>query len=259
MRTLIAATLLATTIVGAASAESVEQTSAGKPSVSIGGGVMVKPEYSGADTYDTTGIPVISAKKEITPGNTIYLQGFQAGVDHSFDDRLTVGAVLSYRGERDSSDSSRLTGMDDIDAAFEVGPKVRYQLTPQIGLVGTALFDVSDAHDGYTARGGADYLLPLSEMTILTLAAGLNYGSDDFNNTYYGVPAAKAIAGRPAYTADAGFTNVDASVAVVHTLTRHWSLTGRVGADYLIGDSADSPLVDAELQPSLILGATYKF
>lgn len=259
MRTLLTLAAIATALTSVAGAESREQTSSGKPSVTIGGGVVIKPDYSGADTYDTIAIPVISAKKEITPGNTIYLQGFQAGLDHAIDDQLSVGAVLSYRGKRDSSDSSRLTGMNDIDAALEVGPKVRYQVNQQFGIVGTALFDVTDAHDGYTARVGADYALPLTEITMLTLSGGLNYGSDDYNNTYYGVRTNQVAPGRPAYKADAGFTNVDLGVGVRHALTNNWALTGRLGADYLLGDSADSPLVDQEVQPSLMLGVAYKF
>ncbi|RYG59523.1 MAG: MipA/OmpV family protein [Alphaproteobacteria bacterium] len=259
MRTLAVLSLLAATATAAHAQDSRTQTGANRPSVSIGAGMMIKPDYSGADTYETLPLPMITASKEITPGNTLYLRGLEAGLDHAFDEQLTVGLVARYGFERDSSDSSRLTGMDDIDAAIEFGPKIRYQATQQLGLEAKVLFDVSDAHDGYTARIGADYALPLSAVTSLKLDGGLKYGSDDYNNTYYGVTASEARPGRPAYQPDAGIGSVEAGVTLRHALTNRWSVQGRVGAEYLLSDVADSPLVDEELQPSAMFGVAYTF
>src|SRR5690606_21888628 len=108
MRTFAMLALLAATT-AAANAQHRTQTSAGKPSLTIGAGMVFKPEYSGADTYDSTPIPMISASKEITPGNTIYLRGLEAGLSHAFNEKFSAGAVVNYRFERDSSDSSMLS------------------------------------------------------------------------------------------------------------------------------------------------------
>lgn len=258
MRTLATLALLAATTV-AANAQDRVQTSSGKPSLTIGAGMAFKPDYSGADTYDSTPIPVISASKEITPGNTIYLRGLEAGLTHAFDEQFSAGVVASYRGERDSSDSSKLTGMPDIDGAIEFGPKVRYQATQQLGFEGKILFDVSDAHEGYTARIGADYAIPLSAVTMLKLDGGVSYGSDDYNNTYYGVTAAQARPDRAAYQPDAGIGSVDAAATLRHSFTDNWSVSARAGAEYLLADVADSPLVEQELQPYAVLGIAYTF
>lgn len=278
MKTIAAAAVLAATLATAAHAQSGSGTSysdsyssSGKsyddtstsssdmPSITIGGGVMVRPDYSGADTYKTSVLPALVVQKEITPGNTAYFKGLTAGLDHVVNTQLTVGAMADYRFGRDSSDSNRLSGMDDIDGAIEIGPKVRYQLTPQIGLVGTALFDISDAYNGYTARAGADYVLPLDKLTMLTVAGGLNYGSSNYNNTYYGVKSFQARPDRQAYSPGSGFTNFDASVGVRRLITKHWSVQGRLGADYLISDVSDSPLVEENFQPNLFLGVAYTF
>ena len=258
MRTVAILALLAATTT-AAHAQNRTETSANKPSVTIGAGMLFKPEYSGSDEYDSTPLPMISANKEITPGNTIYLRGLEAGLDHAFSDQLSAGLVAKYRFERDSSDSSKLAGMRDIDGAIEFGPKIRYQATPQLGLEGKLLFDVSDAHEGYTARVGADYAIPLSQVTMLKLDGGVNYGSEDYNNTYYGVTAAEARAGRPAYQPDAGIGSIDAGATVRHAFSQRWSVSARVGAEYLLSDVADSPLVEQEFQPSAMLGIAYTF
>lgn len=259
MRTLAILSLLAVTATAAHAQDSRAQTISNRPTLTLGGGVLIKPDYSGADTYDTLPIPMISASKEITPGNTIYLRGLEAGLDHAFTDQLTGGIVARYGFERDSSDSSKLAGMSDIDAAIEFGPKIRYQATQQLGLEAKVLFDVSDAHDGYTARVGADYAIPLSAVTMLKFDGGVKYGSDDYNNTYYGVKASEALANRPAYQPDAGIGSIEAGATLRHAFTNRWSVQARLGAEYLLSDVADSPLVDQEFQPSAMLGVAYTF
>ena len=229
------------------------------PAVTLGAGVMYAPEYSGSDEYEATFLPMISAKTEITPGNTLYLRGLTVGLDHMVDERLTVGLMGAYRFGRDSDDSAKLNGMSDIDAAFEMGPKVRFQATPNLGLEANVLMDVSGAYDGFTARAGADYAMPLTEVTMLTFSGGLNYGSEDYMDTYYGVPAGQTTSTRPAYSAEGGLSHADVKVSVRHSFTHNWSVTGSAGADYLLGDAADSPLVDEELQPKVMLGVAYSF
>ncbi len=258
MRTYATLALLAATTV-AAHAQDRVQTSADKPTVTIGAGMVFKPDYSGADTYDSTPLPMISASKEITPGNTIYLRGLEAGLSHAFNEQFSAGVVANYRFKRDSSDSEMLSGMQDIDGAIEFGPKVRSQATQQLGFEGKVLFDVSDAHDGYLARAGADYAIPLGQVTMLKLDGGVTYGSDDYNNTYYGVTAAQARPGRPGYQPDAGLASIDAGATLRHAFTNNWSVSARVGADYLLADVADSPLVEQEFQPSAMLGIAYTF
>lgn len=257
MKTLSFAVAAAVLATGAAHAQSYAQT-ANSP-LTIGVGAVYAPEYSGADDYKARPIPLINAKTEVTPGNTLYFKGLTAGLDHQIDERLTVGLMGSYRWERDSSDSDTLRGMDDVDGAFEIGPKVRFQATQQLGFEGNMLFDASDAHGGMTARAGADYALPLSEVSLLTLAGGVNYGSEDFVQTYYGVPVSRATPTRAAYSPSAGITHFDVNVGVRHSFTQNWSMMGGVGADYLIGDAADSPLVKEELQPKVMLGIAYSF
>ncbi len=256
---ILAGTALAATILLATGAHAQSYAQTEKPMFTLGAGVVVAPEYSGSDSYDTYALPLISFEREISPGNTVYLKGLNAGLDHALDERLSVGLMASYRFDRESDDSTSLAGMRDVDAAIEIGPKVRLQATPQLGFEATMLVDTANSHNGFTGRAGADYAMPLSEVTMLTFSGGVNYGSEDFVETYYGVTAAEARVGRPAYSPDAGFTHLDAGVGVRHSFTPNWSVQGRLAADYLLGDTADSPLVKDEFQPKLMLGLAYSF
>jgi outer membrane scaffolding protein for murein synthesis (MipA/OmpV family) len=99
----------------------------------------------------------------------------------------------------------------------------------------------------------------LGTPLVLEANLGATYGSKKLNNTYFGVPSGAARADRPAYLPGAGWQSVNAGVAATYALTERWSLRGGLSADYLLGDVADSPLVEESFQPTVMLGALYRF
>ena len=46
---------------------------------------------------------------------------------------------------------------------------------------------------------------------------------------------------------------------LVYPLAGNWAVLANVGADYLVGDAADSPLTETPLQPRVLVGVGYKF
>lgn len=225
--------------------------------VEVGAGVIVGSEYPSGGALKARPIPLINARAG-TDNGTLYLRGTEAGYDHNISDRLSAGVVGNYRFERDN-DSNALSGMRKIDGAFEVGPKVRAQMTPNWGVEAKALIDASGAHNGYTARLGTDYRTQLTERTDGFATVGVNYGSENFNNAYYGVRGNEARPGRPAYNPGDGLSHVDAMVGGSYALNPCWKLKAGVGADVLVGDVSSSPLVGRHVQPKMLLGATYTF
>jgi outer membrane protein len=226
--------------------------------IEVGGGAIISPRYPGSGALEVRPIPLINARTGVGTGGTLYLRGTEAGYDQLISDRVSVGVVGNYRFERDD-DAAELSGMQDVDGAFEVGPKVRAQVTPNWGVEAKALADVSGAHDGYTARLGTDYRTKLTDRVDSFATVGLNYGSEDFNNAYYGVRPGEARPGRPAYSPDGGISHVDAMVGGSYALNPCWKLKAGVGADVLVGDVADSPLVEREIQPKMLVGLSYTF
>ncbi|WVJ74288.1 MipA/OmpV family protein [Paracoccus marcusii] len=100
-------------------------------------------------------------------------------------------------GKRESSDDAALTGLDDIDRAYELGLRVSYGAGPV-----TAYGSVRrgfEGHEGITGEVGAKYRTELSDRVTLWSGAEVVYGNDDFNNTYFGVtPAESVTSGLPA-------------------------------------------------------------
>jgi MipA family protein len=238
------------------------QPQQGDSVVMLGAGVAVTPRYAGSSAYQTLALPYVIAETSLAPQHKVYLRGLNAGYEYQLSDRISVGLDGTYRMERDSSDDAELAGMADVDGTIEVGPRVRLQLNEQVGLEGRLHADVGGEHKGYETYLGGDVRQPVNVLgTPLMLEAnlGATYGSKKLNNTYFGVPGSAARADRPAYLPGAGWQSVNTGVAATYAVTPNWSLRGGVSADYLIGDVADSPLVEEQFQPTVMLGALYRF
>lgn len=228
----------------------------------LGAGVAVTPRYAGSSAYQARALPYIIAHTTLAPQHRVYLRGLSAGYEYLLSDRLTVGLDGTYRMARDSSDDAELSGLADVDGTIEVGPRVRLQLNEQVGLEGRLRADVGGEHKGFESYLGGNLRQPVSLMGVpLQLEAnlGATYGSKKLNNAYFGVPTGAARPDRPAYQPGAGWQSVNAGVAATYGLTPNWSLRGGVAADYLIGDVSDSPLVEESFQPTVMLGALYRF
>jgi outer membrane protein len=226
----------------------------------VGAGVLVQPTYSGSGSYKAYGVPLLDISKDLTPGNnTVYAKDFTAGYDYHVSDRVLLGLQGAYKFERSTNDDSRLTGMRKVDQTLEVGPRLRAQITPQWGVEGKLLADTMNRNGGYEGRIGTDYVQPINPCLTGFATVGLNYGSKDYNNSYYGVASNEALPGRPATNVGAGFNSVDLGVGTKYHVNDHIALRTSVGADVLIGDAGDSPIVNKQFQPKAMAGVTYTF
>lgn len=243
MKTLLALTVLAASAATAAQAQ--DFGFAGRAfSVDLGVGVDVGPDYPGSDDAEA-GPWLIWRNAGFGQPGTPQREGF--AISPSF------GTV----GEREASDNDDLTGMDDIDAAYELGLRVSYGAGPV-----TAFGSVRkgfDGHEGLTGEIGAKYRTDLSDRVSLWSGLSLGYGDGDYNATYFGVTPPEAAPGRPAYDIGGGFNKASISFEARYALTENTALLGEVEYGKLIGDAADSPVVQDEYQPSLKLGIVRKF
>lgn len=231
----------------------------GPDHVEVGAGVLVAPKYIGSAQQKAYGVPIFDVKKDVAPGHTLYLKDTAGGYDYHLSDRVLVGVQGAYKFERSASGNSRLAGMRKIDETLEVGPRLRAQITPQWGVEGKVLADTMNRNGGYEARVGTDYTQPINPCLTGFGTVGLNYGSKDHNNSYYGVAGNEALPTRPGYNVGAGFSSVDVGIGTRYALTEHVSARTSVGADLLVGDARKSPIAEQTLQPKLLAGLTYTF
>jgi outer membrane scaffolding protein for murein synthesis (MipA/OmpV family) len=187
----------------------------------VGGLVYVSPKFEGAKSYQVTGFPFIAP----------------AG----FGDNGIV----------------QIKGADDV----------RFRVLQFNGLeFGPLAFSVSYHHQvtgdetGGLIRFGAEAVTRLAPSVKLTTGIGTNYATDDYMTAFFGVNAAQSVAsGLPVYNPSAGFKDVYIGATAAIDLNDRWTLLliGRYA--HLIGDAADSPIVETESQFYGGAALSYKF
>lgn len=213
-------------------------------SVDLGVGADIGPDYPGSEDAEA-GPWLIWRNAGFGQPGTNEAEGF--ALSPSF------GTV----GEREASDNPELAGLADLDRAYELGLRVSYGTGPLT--TSASVRRGFDGHEGLTGELGARYRTDLSDRVSLWSGLSLGYGNDDYNDTYFGVDSPQAAPGRPAYDIGGGFNKAAVTFEARYALTENTALLGEVEYARLIGDAADSPLVQDRNQPSIKLGIVRRF
>jgi len=101
------------------------------------------------------------------------------------------------------------------------------------------------------------------ERTMVALRASTTYANSDYMDAYFSVNSHNI--GRSTldyYDADAGFKDVGLTCVISYQFNKNWGATGVLGLTRLIGDAADSPVVDDAGDENQFLAGimgTYRF
>lgn len=233
--------------------------------ISLGGAAVYKPEFQGADENETVPFPLINVRN---------LFGFNlAGTGLSYDllrkrgtDRrweVAVGPSLSLDLGREEDDSPFLNGLGDIDSSLLAGGFLRARYGPVMLNVSGGQ-DVADGHDGALIGLRLGVMVPLGRRLRLTPGVSATWASEDYMQSYFGITGAQAAGSIYApFSPEAGFKDVGVNLNVTYAIAGNWSATARVAYTRLVGDSADSPIVEgpggSENQVTALLGISYRF
>jgi MipA family protein len=226
-----------------------------------GGIGIIAPKYEGSKSYEAVGVPFAF------PG------GKDGDDDLSFVDLDSVQYRIIKAGSfeagplaglwlgRSDTDGAKLAGLGDIDAGLVIGGYGAYRL-------GYTKFQASYHHQvtgeevGGLLRFRVDAEVPVSPGFKLLAGVGTNYATNRFMDKNFGVSAsqtATSLAGLPAYNPGADFKDVFVGAGLEMDLSERW--TARLYGEYsrLIGDAADSPLIETEDQFFGLLAISYQF
>lgn len=244
MRRLFALLLFAAAAVSAAPPAHAQTTEAKKDEqlhLSIGGGAIYAPTYLGSDNYDADPIPLF----DLRYADRAFLST-RDGLGANLAPRGSnwrAGPVLKYRMARDQDDDAALRGMGDVDAAGEAGGYVHYDLRPFT--LGAELRQGFGGHDAVIGDLFVNWSTKLSDSLMLTVGPKATMASRDFTETYFGVtPGQAARSGYRAYAPDGAFMSYGLGASLRYRVNDYLSLGGFAGIDRIVGDAADSPLVD---------------
>jgi MipA family protein len=229
--------------------------------VTLKGNLRVGPSYPGADDFSFIGYPSASLRRAGTP------ERFSApddGLSFSFleESALRFGVVGRFQSGRYLQDDRRLFGLEKINWAVEPGVFVEYW--PVEFLRARAEIRRGfNGHEGFVADLGLDWVQRFGAFTT-SLGPRLSLGDNEFTRTYFGVtPVEAALNGQVTpYRPSGGITSVGATAAATYEWSPQWSTTAFVSYKHLVGDAADSPIVQrfgSEHQVGLGLTVSYSF
>lgn len=224
-----------------------------KWSLTIGVGGGVSPDYEGSNDYEFGFGPNISA----TWRNTIFYRGKSIGVNIIRQKDLKAGLIAARAAKRKEDDNDKLEGLGDVDSGIEVGGFVSYRNRPW-RFNAEARQEVDSGHEGALLELSVGTDLPLAKPLVF-VELGTTLVDDDYMESFFGVDSQQsADSGLKKYNADAGIKDVNLSISAGYPLSDRWRIAAMVEYKRLLGDAADSPIVDDKNQFTAGLGLTYR-
>jgi MipA family protein len=224
--------------------------------VTVGGGAAVAPKYEGSKDLEVSPVPFLS----VVYGERFFIgtdKGLGAKIWSSDDFNLAVAA--NYAGGRKRKDGPLLRALDEIDTGVSLNVSASYTVFQFLSFSAGLTRDFG-AGDGLQAQFGVDAVLPVSDKLSFTAGASTTWADDQYMKTYFGISTAASLrSGLRAFHADAGFKRVDFNIGAAYLISDRWTLTGQVGVGLLLGDAADSPIVEKDTQPFGVVGLGYRF
>ncbi|MEP3113719.1 MipA/OmpV family protein [Nisaea sp.] len=216
--------------------------------VLIGAGAIATPDYEGSDDYEVSPLPLV----KISYKDRVFLDGPSLGANlliwngSDAGNQLKIGPLVRYQMGRDEDDNDALKGLGNVDGSAEIGGFISYDAGPFSAGI-TAFQDVGDGHEGMTIELEAGYKHRFNESWSMRAGIATSWADENYTQSFFGIDSGQSLrSGYREYTPDAGFKDVSLSIGVNYAVNENWNLTGRLGYSRLLGDTADSPIVDEQ-------------
>jgi MipA family protein len=262
LRAMIRALLTAVLLLAAAPASGQDAVPIITPTMPnyVGFGLGVTPDYIGADTYFFGGLPLARYQFEDSYRYASLVGTFVDlnVVNHPI---IRFGPTAQLRFGRSNVSNRAVRQLPSISTTVEAGvfgglefvnpsdPRKRLRLDLRIQQ------DLASEHEGWIASSGIQGWYPIEGLAEVGVALGTTYGSGDYMSTFFGIQERySAPSGLPAYDADAGFRDVRLTLGAMVPVTEHWLVGAGVMFMRLVGNAADSPIVDDAGSPNQISG-----
>ncbi|WP_417330555.1 MipA/OmpV family protein [Halomonas cupida] len=227
--------------------------------VVLGVGAAVAPRYEGSDDYQVSPVPMVDVQK----GRFFARLGDGIGL-HVIDTKnFLVGVGVDWMQGYDEEDVPDGIGELDGEPGGKVFASARFGGVIA-SLSGTQVLDEGSEEErglkGLIVDAELSYPYPLTERLMLVPGASVSWADASYMNSYFGIDASSAaVSGLDIHEPSSGVKDVSLRVGFNYRINENWNLTGAVGVSRLMGDAADSPLVESESQPNALVGISYEF
>lgn len=228
-------------------------------------GVIANPKFVGGDEYNITPIPYLDFRYLDDKG-TRYFANVPQGLggflyrkrDRQAGTFINVGLALAPGfNVRDDS----IEGLDEIGISTEARMYLEAGGRRWVAAANIAQ-DVGSGHEGAYIDMSLQLRGRLGNGSgFYAVGPILRMGDDTYKGSFFGVTEQESVAtGLPAYNADGGVERVGLGGLVSLPLGQSkWRLTTLLRVNSLIGDAADSPIVQDETQFFFLTAFTRPF
>jgi len=214
-----------------------------KWALSIGVAAGVAPDYEGSNDYGFGFGPSISASWR----DTIFYKGKSLGANLIRRENLKAGLIVARAAKRKEDYNDKLEGLGDIDGGLEVGGFVSYKNKPW-RFKAEARQEVDSGHEGALVELSAGTDLPFTKPLVF-IELGTTWASDNYMESFFGIDSQQsANSGLERHNANAGIKDVNISISAGYPINNRWRIGAMAEYKRLLGDAADSPIVDDKNQ-----------
>jgi outer membrane protein len=221
------------------------------------------PRYEGSQDYQPLVMPLIAAEFD----NGVYLNPLQGlGYRRPLGEAAFASIAVGYDYGRRDRDHDLVPGSDHLRGMGHVPGSVLVVLQAGLNLPGdlvlSATLDqpVTETQRGWGGRVELTAPVWLAPTNQITVTGGVHTASERYARTYFGVTDRQAAnSGFDAYTARAGIDNLRVAVDWTHVFTPNWMVKTTAGVSRLVGDAADSPIVQTKENYLFMSALVYRF
>ncbi|MEM7662956.1 MAG: MipA/OmpV family protein [Pseudomonadota bacterium] len=213
-------------------------------------GAAALPEFEGAERLRP--VPLIVSRFSAL-GTEVEIEGLEGRVDllpHPVWRAGPAFGVILPRND-DFIDTAAVTALESIDTAVELGGFVGFRVPfgnlKEGTLTGTTTVrhDVLGSHSALTVDSELEYFFAVNRMLRVGVAANASFATSDYFDTYFSVDADGAAAsGLTEFDAGGGARDVGFEAFSILSFSERWGIFSRVAYNRLLGDAADSSIVE---------------
>jgi MipA family protein len=260
LRRIVLAAIFATTLPVAAMAVDTDKT--GYWTVAVGFDGWFLPRWQGSDgNYIFAPVPLLDVRKAGTPER---FHGPRDGFGMALLElgQFRAGPVVAIRLPRKEYKDVKLTGLGDVDTAYEFGVFTEYMWAPWLR-TRAEVRQGTGGHHGVVADLFADAIGAISRQLTVSAGPRITLATDSATSPYFSITSAQSAAsGLPVFDAKGGVRAYGAGAKARYLWTQQWGTHVFVEYERLAGDAKNSPLVALRGSPDQWMfgaGVTYSF
>ena len=233
--------------------------------ITLGAGGIYHPDYLGSDEYELSPFPVVKIEYD-----NLYVETDGPGLRANLmpHDGFEFGPIVKYGEGREDVEDDVVDRLPEIDDELWVGlfagytEKGIFHDHDSLGVEIESLWAASE-DNGSTVSLGVTYGTHVNKRLMVSIGTSATYANTDYAKTYFSIDAQGAAAsGLSTFSAGDGLRDIGLKATARYAITREIGLGAMAGVTQLMGDFADSPIVDERGDSTQAFGGmflTYTF